>query len=656
MVARKCKRLRPEDGTPPVRLRTELRKESKLLSPAIPRQTSERGVIVSKNGLPRKPLTRRRLKNLILNVLKNPFNMVVLVSLIILFCLIIIPLLTMISSTFTLAQGELRRVQGHVGDFTLYYWKYILTGTMANAVLWGPLKNSFVCGFFTVLVSVPLGSVLAWLMIRTDIPGKKILGLLVTVPYMIPSWTKALAWLAMFRNSTSGANGFLAGMGIPVPDWLAYGPIAIVLCMSMHYYAFSYIMVSGALRSINSELEEMGEIQGASKPLILRKITLPLVLPAMLSAVILTFSKAIGTFGTINYLGSPVSFRTLSSELYSNSKSQNTQTAFAMAILMICIASLSVFINQRLIGARKSYATIGGKGGRSTPIGLGGWKPIVTIILFIFFIVGIIMPVIILILESCMLKEGTYSLSNFTLYYWIGEGDPNIMEGVPGIFKNETFMMSLVNSLKLTLVNGVFGTIFGQMLGYICAKGRGKLHGKLVEQLVFIPYLIPSVAFGGIYLSMFSKPQTLFGVTLIPALYGTFALLTLTSVVKHLPFASRAGTSNMLQISGELEEAATIEGAGFFKRFVKIVFPLSKGGFISGFMLIFVSIMKELDLIILIMTPKTSTLPYLAFQYQNQNCPQASNCVAIVMFSIVFLVYALANIFGDADLAKSMAG
>ena len=123
----------------------------------------------------------------------------------ILFCLIIIPLLTMISNTFTLAQGELRRVQGHVGDFTLYYWKYILTGTMANAVLWGPLKNSFVCGFFTVLVSVPLGSVLAWLMIRTDIPGKKILGLLVTVPYMIPSWTKALAWLAMFRNSTSGA-------------------------------------------------------------------------------------------------------------------------------------------------------------------------------------------------------------------------------------------------------------------------------------------------------------------------------------------------------------------------------------------------------------------------------------------------------------------
>ena len=599
----------------------------------------------------------RRLKNQIKAVVTNPYNLIVLIAIVLLTYLIVFPLLDMISTSFTLAQKDARLAGGTAGSFTLYYWQRLLGSALTKQMLLQPLLNSLLIGVCVSFFAILIGSVLAWLMVRTDLPFKPFFSLAVIIPYMIPSWCKSQAWLTMFKTERiGGAPGFLMSLGINVPDWLAYGPVAIITVLSLHYYAYAYLLVSAALNSINSELEEMGEIQGASKPLILRKITLPLVLPAMLSAVILTFSKAIGTFGTINYLGSPVSFRTLSSELYSNSKSQNTQTAFAMAILMICIASLSVFINQRLIGARKSYATIGGKGGRSTPIGLGGWKPIATIILLIFFLVGIIMPVIILILESCMLKEGTYSLSNFTLYYWIGEGDPNIMEGVPGIFKNETFMMSLVNSLKLTLVNGVFGTIFGQMLGYICAKGRGKLHGKLVEQLVFIPYLIPSVAFGGIYLSMFSKPQMLFGVTLIPPLYGTFALLTLTSVVKHLPFASRAGTSNMLQISGELEEAATIEGAGFFKRFVKIVFPLSKGGFISGFMLIFVSIMKELDLIILIMTPKTSTLPYLAFQYQNQNCPQASNCVAIVMFSIVFLVYALANIFGDADLAKSMAG
>ena len=602
----------------------------------------------------------KRLKNQIKAVVTNPYNVIVLIAILLLTYLIVLPLLDMISSTFELAQRDLRVMgpDAKVGQFTLYYWQRLLASELSMSMLIKPLINSLTIGVCVSVCAIALGSVLAWLMVRSDLPCKRFFSLAVIIPYMIPSWCKSQAWLSMFKTARlGGAPGFMASLGFNVPDWLAYGPVAIIIVLTLHYYAYTYLLVSAALNSINSELEEMGEIQGAGKAMILRRITLPLVLPAMLSAVILTFSKAIGTFGTINYLGSPVQYYTLSSQLYMNSKSLNTQTAFAMAIIMICIASLAVFINQKLIGARKSYATIGGKGGRSTLIGLGRvGRPVITALLFVFFAVGIIMPILILILESCMLKEGTYSLSNFTLHYWIGDPDPKIMEGMPGIFKNPDFIKALLNSARLTLVNGIFGTIFGQILGYICAKGRGKFHGKLVEQLVFIPYLIPSVAFGGIYLSMFSQPQTLFGVTLVPSLYGTFTLLTLVSVVKHLPFASRAGTSNMLQISGELEEAATIEGAGFFKRFVKIVFPLSKGGFISGFMLIFVSIMKELDLIILIMTPTTSTLPYLAFQYQNGNSPQASNCVAIVMFSIVFLVYALANIFGDADLAKSMAG
>lgn len=599
----------------------------------------------------------KRLKNQIKSIITNPYNVIVLVAIILLSYLIILPLLDMVSTTFSLAQKDLRVTGGQAGDFTFYYWKRLLASELSGRLLIQPLMNSLLIGVSVSVCAISLGSILAWLMVRTDLPFKPFFSLAVIMPYMIPSWCKSQAWLSMFKTERiGGAPGFLMSLGINVPDWLAYGPVAIITVLSLHYYAYAYLLVSAALNSINSELEEMGEIQGASKYTILRKITFPLVLPAMLSAVILTFSKAIGTFGVINYLGSKVNFVTLSSQLYMNNKSQNTQTAFAMALIMICIASISVFINQRLIGSRKSFATIGGKGGRSTLLGLGIHKPLITVVLIVFFAVGIITPIAILILESFMLKEGIYSFANLTTHYWIGNPNPSIMEGLPGIFKNRDFINALTNSLKLTFVNGVFGTIIGQIIGYICAKGRGTLHGKIVEQLVFIPYLIPSIAFGGIFLSMFSKSQELFGVTLIPSLYGTFALLTLTSVVKHLPFASRAGTANMLQIGGELEEAASIAGAGFFKRFIRIIFPLSKGGFISGFMLIFVSIMKELDLIILIMTPTTTTLPYLAFQYQNGNAPQASNCVAIVMFSIVFMVYAIANLSGKADLSKSMGG
>ena len=644
--------MRPEDGTPPVRLRTELRKESKLLSPAIPRQTSERGVIVSKNGLPRKPLTKRRLKNLILNVLKNPFNMVVLVSLIILFCLIIIPLLTMISSTFTLAQGELRRVQGHVGDFTLYYWKYILTGKLASAVLWGPLKNSFICGFFTVLVSVPLGSVLAWLMIRTDLPGKKILGLLVTVPYMIPSWTKALAWLAMFRNSTSGANGFLAGLGIPVPDWLAYGPIAIVLCMSMHYYAFSYIMVSGALRSINSELEEMGEIQGASKAQILRHITLPLILPSVLSATVMTISKSIGTYGVPANLGNRIGYYTLATKMRTFIDQGPQAVGYAMSIVLVLLAALIIFSNQRIVGVRKSYATVSGKGGRATLMQLGKAKKPLMLFLMVFLFLAMVVPFFVLIMETFQITTGAgYGLDNLTLYNWIGkEGEIDKYTNYVGIFRNPNFFSAFWNTIRLTLIASILTAICGQFLGYISSRGRGKWYGDLTEQMVFVPYLMSGIAFSTMYFSMFSRPH-LGG--LMPSLYGTFTLIVLTSVVKHFPFASKSGTANMLSISVELEEAADIAGASFWKRMSSIIVPLAKNGFISGFMLTFISIAKELDLIIIMMTPTTQTMSYLAFTYSQDGYNQMSDAVSVCVLAFILVCYTVANRFG-ADLNKSM--
>mgnify|MGYP002439632562 FL=1 len=644
--------MRPEDGTPPVRLRTELRKESKLLSPAIPRQTSERGVIVSKNGLPRKPLTKRRLKNLILNVLKNPFNMVVLVSLIILFCLIIIPLLTMISSTFTLAQGELRRVQGHVGDFTLYYWKYILTGTMANAVLWGPLKNSFICGFFTVLVSVPLGSVLAWLMIRTDIPGKKILGLLVTVPYMIPSWTKALAWLAMFRNSTSGADGFLAGMGIPIPDWLAYGPIAIVLCMSMHYYAFSYIMVSGALRSINSELEEMGEIQGASKAQILRHITLPLILPSVLSATVMTISKSIGTYGVPANLGNRIGYYTLATKMRNFIDQGPQAVGYAMSIVLVLLSALIIFSNQRIVGVRKSYATVSGKGGRATLMPLGKAKKPLMAFLMVFLFLAMVVPFFVLIMETFQITTGAgYGLDNLTLYNWIGKsGQIAKYTNYEGIFRDPKFFSAFWNTIRLTLIGSIITAICGQFLGYISSRGRGKWYGDLTEQMVFVPYLMSGIAFSTMYFSMFSRPH--FG-GLMPSLYGTFTLIVLTSVVKHFPFASKSGTANMLSISVELEEAADIAGASFWKRMSSIIVPLAKNGFISGFMLTFISIAKELDLIIIMMTPTTQTMSYLAFTYSQEGYNQMSDAVSVCVLVFILVCYTVANRFG-ADLNKSM--
>lgn len=607
---------------------------------------------MSKNALPRKPLTKKRLKNLVLSVVTNPFNMIVAISLVVLFCLIVIPLLQMIATTFTAAQSELRRMPGvKAGDFTLYYWKYILLGNMSSSVMWNPLKNSLFIGVCTVALSVPLGSVLAWLLVRTDIPCKKLLSMLVIIPYMIPSWTKALSWLAVFRNSRSGALGFLAGLGIPVPDWLAYGPIAIILCMSMHYYAFSYIMVSGALRSINSELEEMGEIQGANKAQILKSITLPLIMPSVLSAVIMTISKSIGTYGVPANLGNRIGFYTLATKMKVAIAEGPRGVGYAMSLVLVGIAAIIIFSNQKAVGVRKSYATVGGKGGRSTLMPLGKAKKPLMVFLGVFLILAMVAPMFVLVMETFQVTTGNgYGMDNLTLYNWIGQVEESKkLINYPGIFRQSEFASALWNTIRLTLITSIATAFCGQFLGYISSRGRGKWYGSAVEQMVFIPYLMSGIAFSTMYFSMFSVPH--FG-GLLPSLYGTFTLIILVSVVKHFPFASRSGTANMLQISTELEEAADIAGASFWKRMASIIIPLAKNGFISGFMLVFISIAKELDLIIIMMTPTTRTMSYLAFMYSQDGMNQMADAISVVVLLFILLCYIVANRFG-ADISKS---
>ena len=599
----------------------------------------------------KRPFNGTRLKNQVLNVVKNPFNMIVAVSMVVLFCLIVIPLLQMIASTFTAAKGEIKRIGGNVGDFTLYYWKYLLVGKLAGATLWGPLKNSLVVGVFTVLVSVPLGSVLGWLVVRSDLPGKKLIGMLVVIPYMIPSWCKALAWLAVFRNNTSGSLGFLAGMGIPIPDWLAYGPVAIVLCMSLHYYAFSYIHVSSALRSINSELEEMGEICGANKVQILKSITLPLVLPSILSAVVMTLSKAIGTYGVAANLGSRIGYFTLATKMKTFINGGPQGVGFAMSLVLISLAALIIFTNQKLIGVRKSYATIGGKGGRSNEMHLGKAKAPLMAFLVLFLFFAMVAPMFVLVMETFQVTTGNgYTLSNLTLYNWIGAVDEaERYINYPGIFRNPEFGKAVWNTIRLTFIGSIITALCGQFLGYISTRGRGKWYGSTTEQLVFIPYLMSGVAFSSMYVAMFSTPR-LGG--LIPSLYGTFTLIVLTSVVKHFPFASRSGTANMMQIAVELEEAADINGANFWQRMGKIVLPLAKNGFISGFMLTFISIAKELDLIIIMMDKHTQTMSYLAFTYSQEGYNQMADAISVCVLLFILVCYIIANRFG-ADIGKA---
>ena len=603
----------------------------------------------------KRPFSWTRLKNQFISLVGNPFNIMVFVALVVLVVTVVIPLIMLIASTFTLAPPEARRLKTDPGGFTTYYWIYLFGSNMSPIYLWEPLKNSFYIAIGASVISIPLGAILAWLMVRSDLPFKRILSLCVLVPYMIPSWVKSMAWLAMFRNNRYGVPGILTAIGLNIPDWLAYGPVAIVLVLSMHYYAFTYIMVSGALRSINSELEEMGAIQGASTPQILKKITFPLIMPSILSAAIMTFSKSLGTYGVAANLGNRINFFTLATRMGQATTRGETSTAFVMTMVMIVLASGTIFANQIFIGTRKSYSSIGGKGGRKTEMRMGKAKPLIAILLIVFLFVAMVAPMFVLIMETFLYNPAVgYKAGNFTLRNWIAPqqtdfpvGTPN-WEREPGVFRHPMFIQALWNTIKLTVIAAIITALSGQILGYIGARGRGRWFGSLTEQLVFIPYLIPGVAFAAMYLAMWAQPRWI-----IPALHGTFAILVLISVVKHFPFASRAGTANMLQIGKELEEAAEIAGAGFFRKMSRIIVPLAKQGFWSGFMLTFISIAKELDLILILSTPQNRNLSALAFWFNNEVLPQQADAVAVIIMFFVLGSYYIANKFAGADLGKS---
>jgi iron(III) transport system permease protein len=592
--------------------------------------------------------------NRIRHVATNPYNIITFIAIVALGFLILVPLWEILRTTFVWTVRDFRLTdEAKPGTFTLFHWMRIFKSNISKTIFYIPLRNSLFIGIAVSAISITLGSVFAYIITRTDLPRKKLFSFLLLVPYILPSWYISMAWLVIFKNERSGGRpGFLqAVFSYNSPNWLAYGFIPVVITLSLHYFAYTFLLVSSALNSIGGDLEEMAEIKGASRLTILRRITLPLVLPSLLSSFILTFSKAIGTFGVPAFLGLRVRFYTLSTMLYSSIRSRQTVEGYILSIVLIILAMLTVFMNQKMIGSRKSFTTISGKATRKNLVSLGRWKPLVIACLVIFIVFAVLFPTGILILNTFTMQEGSYSLDNLTMHFWVGESNPAIAAGESGIFRNPQIIKGFFNTMKLVVTSSLAATIIGIMFGYLISRGRSRLSGKLIEQVSFLPYLIPSIAFGAIYLSMFSR-QHLF----IPSLYGTMTLMILICVVKYLPFSTRAGTSTMMQINVELEEAAYVKGAGFVARFTKILIPLSKRGFLSGFLLIFISAMKELDLIVLLSTPATSTLSSLTYTYQELGFYQFSSAVITVIMILTIAFYLLSEKLAHADLSQGIGG
>ena len=579
----------------------------------------------------------------------EPARLLAAFFLVFLVLLVVTPLIEIICDALSYQSYDLAyHPDAEEGNFTLFHLERVFTGRLSRALFYRPLLNSLMVGAGVTVIAVIMGSGLAWLLVRTDLYFHSFFSAIAVIPYMMPSWVLALAWLTLFKNDRiGGADGVVTYLfGVQPPDWISYGIVPIIICLALHYYAYAYLLMSGALLTVDSELEEAGAICGLSRFKRLVKITLPLLLPALGSAVVLTFIRVIGTFGTPALLGLPVRFFTFSTQIYASLNARNAGDGYVLALVLVVLAMLFIYINSRVLGVRRSYVTLTGKGFRQRPIKLGAWRVPLTILCGVFVIATVFLPLILLAWESLLIEPGEYGFENLTLHYWIGEAGSELAYGYgeAGVLHNEQILTAMLNSLRLAFSAAAINGVLGLLIGYAIVRTRGRWVSKGLESIAFAPYIFPSIALGAIYLGIFS---TSYGP--VPVLYGTFTLLVLITTVKNLPYTSRTGISALLQIDKSLEETARVQGIGWLKRLFRIIIPMSTSGLVAGMMLTFITAMRELSLIILLLTPSTMVMTGLIFGYEAEDRVQHSGAVTLVLVIMIIIINLLVRrFFGDS--------
>jgi iron(III) transport system permease protein len=587
--------------------------------------------------------------------IRKPHNIILVVLAVLLVFLTLFPLLSLIRDTVVVHPSEIMTVRGSkIGDFTLFHWtKVFLDGETSLNIFYRPFWNTIVVSLWSCVVSILLGGSVAWLITRSDIRWKSFISVVFIFPYIMPSWTLAMAWRNFFRNRLiGGAQGlFTAVTGIETADWFAYGIFPIIIVQGLHYAPFAYILIGGILRNMDANLEEAAVILKAGRLKILTRITLPIVMPALLSTFLLVFSSCMSAFAVPAFLGMPVRFQVLTTQLYRTLNGLNPGYGYIMALVMIVIGTAILLFQQWFVGKRRSFTTVTGKSSNIALVRLKGMQLPISIFLVLFVGIVAILPLITFAVESFIMAPGDYSLKNLTLQFWVGEGREDIGGGEPGILLNRYIYLGLWNSIRLSVVVSFISGTVGALAGYAIVRRRGSKLSSLVNNLAFFPYLMPSMAFGAIYLSMFAK-QNLF----IPSLYGSFALLVLVGSVKYLPFASRSGMNAMLQLSNEIEEAGLIVGIPWWKRMTKIIFPIQKSSFLSGYLLPFISCMRELSLFVLLIVPSTRILTTMLFQYNEKGWSQYANAINLLIVVIVLFFNTIINKLTGASIDKGIGG
>lgn len=491
---------------------------------------------------------------------------------------------------------SLMKSDTELGELTLRNFVRLFTNQSAGQAA----LNTIIASLSVMLLSCVIGCVLAWIVGRTDVPFRRVFGVLNLIPFFFSPYVGAMSWLYILAPN-SGILQKLSSryIGHEIPFINIYSVGGVVWVLSLFYAPYIYLFVIGPMRNMDGALEDAGRVHGADFWYTLRTITLPVLLPSILSGMLIVLVTSAGLFDVPLSIAEPHGIKMIPTEIYKASQyPSDFGRAAALGTVMMFVTILISVYQQRYIKKRRFY-TVSGKGYRPRPVQLGPLgRALALTIEIVFVLTSSILPLAALVMVSLSpIWTGTFHLgtANFDNYSYV-------------LLHYRITQTAIINSAFLAVVGASISLILGCLQAYFTRR-QSSWFGQMAESILSLPLGIPGIIIGlGFLILLIGTP-----------LYSTIWIMIVATVAHFFPIALRNIGATMLSLNPELEESARTGGASWLQTMRYILIPLLRPALVATWLLLFVILIRELGASLLLYNQGTETVSIVLVLLSEQN-------------------------------------
>ncbi|MDW9232491.1 binding-protein-dependent transport system inner membrane component family protein [Burkholderia cepacia] len=459
---------------------------------------------------------------------------------------------------------------------------------------WSAVKNSFIIAGGMLFISIPLGGILAFLMVRTDLPGRRWLEPLLLTPVFVSPMVLAFGYVVAAGPVGFYSVWFKELFGVQNVPWNVYSIFAITVIVGLTHVPHVYLYSSAALRNLGSDVEEAARVTGARPFRVALDVSLPMTMPALLFAGVLVFFLGFEVFGLPLVLGDPEGHLVLATYLYKLTNKLGVPSYHLVAAVAVCIVAITfplVLLQRRLLKTANRFVTVKGKAGRTTVLPLGVWRWVALAIVVLWLMLTVIVPISGIVLRAFVTNwgEGVALAEVLTL--------SNFIE----LFEQDNLVRAIVNTLGIGVIGGALAIGFYSLVAF-AGHRRPDWATKLLDYLVLLPRAVPGLLAGLAFLWIF-----LF-VPGLRELKNSMWSIWIAYTVVWLAYGMRLIQSALLQVGPELEEAGRSVGATRSRVSLDVTLPLVRFGLLAAWLLIFMIFEREYSTAVYLLSPGTEVI------------------------------------------------